>query len=128
MTRSVPQESVQRDQRGFLPGLSILNGRERNLTKLPCLLKEQAVAERKYPFRDGDFEPLEPSFHVAVALQCVCQLPPDHSASVDEVDRQIVAHKVEMVLVRRVFQNGVLHGLSSRNRRLLSLHVTRILS
>src|SRR5258708_7752801 len=39
MTRSVRQESVERDQRGVLPGLSIPNGRERNLTKVSCRLK-----------------------------------------------------------------------------------------
>jgi hypothetical protein len=39
MTRSVRQESVERDQRGFLPGLLIHNGRERNLAKLSCPLK-----------------------------------------------------------------------------------------
>ena len=39
MTRRVRQESVERDQRRFLPGLSILNGRERNLTKHSCPFK-----------------------------------------------------------------------------------------
>ena len=47
MTRSTGQESVERDQRRFLPRLSTLNGRERNLTQLSCPFKEYAVAERK---------------------------------------------------------------------------------
>jgi len=38
----------------------------------------------------------------------------DHSTSIDEVDRQIAAHKVEMVLVRRVFTMVSCMALSSR--------------
>jgi hypothetical protein len=39
MTRSAGQESVERRERRFLPRLSILNGRERYLTKLSCPFK-----------------------------------------------------------------------------------------
>src|SRR5437879_4548920 len=45
MIRSNLQKSVEREQQGFLPGLSILNGRERNLTKLSCPLIATLVRE-----------------------------------------------------------------------------------
>jgi NAD(P)-dependent dehydrogenase (short-subunit alcohol dehydrogenase family) len=49
MTRSVRQESVERDQRGLLPGLSILNGRERNLTKRSCPLRNRRCSSKGVP-------------------------------------------------------------------------------